>query len=793
MIEIKRKGFRLDIPSSQVVTFKKAQNLNGIQNRYAYSNTFSLEKTANNMKLLELSELPTSKVSTMQNGYEVDIVLNGSIQLRNQTMKITKETKDKVDIYILYSDSSLVAGLKTTYINTVTQGFRYTKTFAEFNAKAQQTLANYVLAFVQTQSSAGKYVIEEMPMLINLRYIIRRCFSDLGYTLYGDFAIESSPIGEYFVAPNAGIYQIYGGTGSGFAPSFDVNLTAFELLNQTLAFFNCYATVDDTYKTAIINRWDNLGNYKDTFKDISAYFVDYQDFSFQSKLARVNELTYSDSEATFNSFFTNNLASEEKVTYLASKFGSGSTQLFEDSELQEDGTIPVRGNSEQGETSALRIYKIDKSRTFRLSIYEKGVLKDGRGWRASSVSMREVYDSFHKGYTDFITSPLIQNIKLRYDTILAAEFSLTQVFFIAQQSAYWIPLELNFSTKKDFITVKAMLIKKRKVASPLLKNFNSVLLDFKQASYFTKTMLLRMYPLRGYRATPPPLGLNLASSHLTLGPLPPLPANEYPMNEVIFTRYNGSYNRLYVNGVFLPADSLPQSFLLSDLTENSIVIEADPTADQPNTVSDSLYLRAVDTNGGVSNEAYINIKHTGIARLESNFQSEAYVYEKIGFRNGRLQLQPFTYFVGQRPNISDTFTEVAVQALENTTAIPESFNLVRSDDAYTDVKVRIEPLSLRLTDTVVGPGAELIRTKASLIIKVGNTESVIVSVDKVGVGVMDIDISQKTKTISSLPYGTPIKVYMSYYFINTGVFEGLRNVKAEVSATQVSISTVKTA
>lgn len=787
MIEIKRKGFRLDIPISQVVTFKKAQNLNGIQNRYAYSNTVSLEKTANNMKLLELSELPTSKVATMQNGYEVDIVLNGSIQLRNQTMKITKETKDKVDVYILYSDSSLVAGLKTTYINTVTQGFRYTKTFAEFQQKAQQSLPNYALAFVQTQSPAGKYVIEEMPMLINLRHIIRKCFSDLGYTLYGDFAIENSPVGDYFVAPNAGIYQIYGGTGTGFAPSFDVNLTAFELLNQTLAFFNCYADVDDTYKTVIINRWDNLGNYKDTFKDLTGYFVDYQDFAFQSKLARVNELTYSDSEPTFNSFFTDNLSSEEKATYLASKFGSGSTQLFEDSEVQEDGTIPLRANTEPGETSALRIYKIDRSRLFRMDIYEKGVAKDGIAFRAASVSMREVYDTFHKGYADFITSPLIQNIKLRYDAILASEFSLTKVFFIAQQSAYWIPLELNFSTKKDFITVKAMLIKKRKVASPFLKNFNSILLDFKQASYFTKTMLLSMYPLRQYLPVPPLFGDVTAG----VGSLPPRPANQYPMSEVIFTGYDGSYNRLYVNGVFLPADSLPQTFLLSELTENSIVIEADPTADQPNTVSESLYLRAVDTNGGVSNEAYINIKHTGIARLESNFQSEAYLYEKNFFNNGRLQLQPFTYFVGQRPNLSDTFIEVAVQALENTTVIPESFNLVQSDDAYTDVRVRISPFTVKITDTATGSGTDGIRTQVKLIVMVGATASVLATIDKVGTGVLTANISQKSKLINSLPYGTAIKVYLSCDFItsNSGVS---RSVKVEVSAAQVAISTVKT-
>ena len=89
-IEILRKGFRLDIDPSQVVTFKKSQNLNGVQNRYAYSNTIKLEKTANNEKLLGLFYMPANKLTSLKDGYEVDIVFNRSINLRNQTLKIQK-------------------------------------------------------------------------------------------------------------------------------------------------------------------------------------------------------------------------------------------------------------------------------------------------------------------------------------------------------------------------------------------------------------------------------------------------------------------------------------------------------------------------------------------------------------------------------------------------------------------------------------------------------------------------------------------------------------------------------
>src|SRR6187455_1630200 len=117
MIEIFRKGFRLDIPAEQVVTFKKSQNLNGVQGRYAYSNTVSVEKTANNIKLLELFDQPSSMASTLQNGYEVDVVLNGNIQMRNQTLTVQKNSKDKVDLYLLYADNALVVKLKEQFVN----------------------------------------------------------------------------------------------------------------------------------------------------------------------------------------------------------------------------------------------------------------------------------------------------------------------------------------------------------------------------------------------------------------------------------------------------------------------------------------------------------------------------------------------------------------------------------------------------------------------------------------------------------------------------------------------------
>jgi len=290
MIEIFRKGFRLDINPTQVITFKKSQNLNGIQDRYAYSNTISLDKTANNKKLLELFDLPTNKVASLMNGYTVDVVLNGSINLRNQTLKIQKETLEKIDTYLLYSDNALVVKLKEQYINAIVAGFLYKKDINEFFNKSEGVTSR--TAFVETQENSGLYVIEEMPILIQLQELLKMVFVSNGYTVYGDFFVADNDVSEYYVAPNKGVYQIYE-TGLGFAPTFDANLTAFDFLNQTLAFFNCYAEVDDTYRTLVVNKWTNLDGYKSNYVDYSKYFVNYSDYTFQSKLAKRNELTYS--------------------------------------------------------------------------------------------------------------------------------------------------------------------------------------------------------------------------------------------------------------------------------------------------------------------------------------------------------------------------------------------------------------------------------------------------------------------------------------------------------------------
>jgi hypothetical protein len=759
MIEIYRKGFRLDIPTEQIVTFKKSQNLNGIQERYSFSNTGTAPKTANNKKLLELFDLPTNKVKSLMNGFTVDVVLNGSIQLRNQTLTIQKETQESINWYLLYSDNALVVKLKEQYLNAITADLKYKKTLVDLSAQTLGSFARTLL--VETQPASKLFVVEEMPILINLQKLIERIFVSNGYSVYGDFFRATNTVKDYYVAPNKGVYQIYSGAGEGFSPTFDETLDAFTFLSQTLAYFNCYADIDDTYKTVVISLWSNLGNYKSSYVDYSKYYVNYQDYSFQSKLAKRNELTYSDSGTTFNSFFSNNLSSQDKAAYLTSAFGTGGLNTFDDADVQDDGSIAVRGNGAVGEVSAVRIFKAGPA-PIGTKVYVGGVATPFLLNTAKPVSMRDVYTEFHKDYIDYILSPLIQYVIFRYDDILAASFSMTEVFFIEQLSSYWIPLELNFSTKKDQIVVKAMLVKKRKVEVPILNNFNSILLDFKERALFPLESLLSMYPI---------------------------PPNKYPWDVVIFKRYVEDLNRLYVNDVLIPSNSLPQAFAIADLA--TIKIEANKPSDvTPDTNTASLYLEAVDANGGVSNEAYINIQHSGVASLESNFaQVDEFTYSRSGFDSGSLRVSPNVYYQGAKPNLNNTVNQTEVVSTEGN--VGDDFNLIEGADTYSNVLVNIRPFTLRMDTDNNGLGRA--RATCQAVVVVDNTIYTLTERSVRNNDNVTFEIPALQKLIPSVTTGTKIKVFLFFDFDNTrGANAGSIDVSLWINNWAVDISTIKT-
>lgn len=753
-IEIYRKGFRLDIKPEQVVTFKKSQNLNGVQNLYSYSNTIQLEDTANNRKLLELFPLPTSKVASLMNGYEADIVLNGSINLRNQTLKIQKEGKDKIETYLLYNDNILVSTLKKTYINTVAKDYLYKKNISDFIEFS---------AFMETQPKSGLFVMEEIPRLINLQELVIKMFTQNAYSVFGDFSVANSLFSEYFIAPNKGVYRIYSGAGEGFAPSFDSDLDAYTFLNSVLALFNCYADVDDNLKTVIINKWSNLSNFKTDYADYSKKYIDYEEYSFQSKLSKKNLLTYSDSGTAYNSFFTNNLSSEKESTYLNSDFGTGALNIFDDSKIETSGVIPLRLNGEAGDVSSIKLFKKTEA-TITANIFIGGAATPVTNVQAAPVSMLTIYTDFHKEYTDFILTPLLGKFKFKYDDILAAGFSMTKVFFVEQLASYWIPLEINFSTKKDIFSAKAMLVKKRKIESPILYNFNSVLLDFKEKAAFPIASLLSMYPI---------------------------PPNKAEWETVIFKSYDQDLNKLYINDILITAASLPQAFNISDIV--SIKFEANKAADTvADTNTDSFIVQAIDTNGGTSNTAYITVKHTGVASLESNFaQTEEYAYSRGDFDRGDVIVSPNVYYLGPKPNLNDTVLQTETKVLDGTWIPDDSFNLAISNDSYTDVKIEIPsfPIYLRTKNGGIGKA----RATATVKIFDGVNTFNLYQVSSADNNEATFTVPKLTHNITAFGTGKKLRVYIHYFFDNRrGSNSGSMDVWTTINNFKVNISTIKT-
>jgi len=748
-IEILRKGFRLDIDPSQVVTFKKSQNLNGVQNRYAYSNTIKLEKTANNEKLLGLFYMPANKLTSLKDGYEVDVVFNRSINLRNQTLKIQKENLDTVDTYLLYTDSALVVALKELYVGQVAKKYTYNKT------ASAMIVGN---ALTETQPESGLYVIEEMPLLINLQDLMKDIFEAAAYSVYGDF-FNDAIFEEFFVAPNEGTYQTF--TGTPFAPTFDPDLDCYTFMKDVLTLFNCYVDVDDTDRTVSVNRWTNLGDYKNNFVDYSKHYNKYKDYAFQSQLAKKNDLKYSDSGTSYDSFFTNTLSSQDDTTYLNSNFGTGSLNIFENAEVEDGGTIPLRAEGEKGEISAVRILRKSVD-PITVTIYEAGQPRAITALKATPVSMQTIFTEFHKDYTDFILTPIISNIEFNYNDILAASFSMTKVFFVEQTSSYWIPLEQNYSTKKDGISVKAMLVKKKKVESPTLYNLNSVLLDFKEKGTI---------PLDTFRD------------------LYPMPPNKNDWQVVVFTEYNQDLNSLYVNDVLITADSLPQAFLMDDLV--SLKIEANKASDtQPDTNSASIYFRAIDTAGGESNEAFINVVHTGVANLESNYsQTESLYFELLSVDHGRRYASPNVYRVGSRPNLNDTLQQTA-NVLE--TSVNDNLNLIEATQNYTgSVRVDFSAFTMHIRSSNNGIGKA--RTYAKVVVEAGSYKRTFEEVSTVNDEEETHYMNPGSVTFPNLPLGAPVRAYVDFTFDNRrGSNSGSMSSRVTITNFNVDISTTIT-
>ena len=615
MIQIFINNEELDLDSKTLVTFKKSQQLNGIQNQYSYSNNINLDDSSKNRRLLGINYLPNSKAKSMTQGYSCDIVLNGCIFLKKQTLKVQKESKGKIPVYLIFTDNFFIAKSKETALNLISLNSNYEKSLVNFIATngASGLLRT---APISAQDQSSLVVVEEVNPLLHIKTMMQLVVSGLGYNFEGDFFIDTE-IEKYYTNANVGIYATDG------QPYFDPNLTVYDFIVYVLKTFNGFIDVSDSTKSAGIYLWKNIETIKKNFVDFSTYFVDFTEYSFEGGLSKKNTMTYSSSPDFYNGYFENNKSIVETSEYLKSDFGAGSQRLFDDQELEEDGTILPRVVGETSEPSTLNIYRFEETLS-EVAIYYGGVKSLQNMYRAFSPNIFEIYTNFHSAYTKNISLPTIGNFTFKYDAIFLARLKMQQVFFIKQLSTYWLPLELNFSTAKDKVSIKSLMIQKTALDIPIIFDAN-VSVGFYGIFVFPNANIL-------YSAL-----------------------NKSPQSIFVVQSFDTTKNKVFITGsdnVRTEILSLP--YTINVKTKFILEIEnKDPINQKDN--SDLLF-QFISEEGGVSRIGKINIQHNGTANFISEFRSTldtdfTYIRNDVDFF---YQLVNYSSKINTPINIPDT-------------------------------------------------------------------------------------------------------------------------------------------
>lgn len=582
MIDIFLNNERLDISDGAVVTFKRAQALNGIQDQYSYSNNFTLKPSAKNKRLLGINYLPNTKAKAMTAGYEVDVVLNGSIFLKRQKLKVQKESADAIPVYLIFVDNLFISSAQNKLLDAVNWGVLYTPILSEFynrNVTAAGTTSR--TAPISAQDTSGIIAVEEIPILLRADYMVQTIISSLGYAIEGDF-FESADVKQYYFNPNLGIYA----TSTG--PRFDTKMTTYEFIIEALKLFNAFIVINDSNKSAGVYLWKNIETIKRNFRDYSSKFVNYKDYTFEGGLAKNNKITYSGSPAFYNSYFENNKSIVETATYLSSKFGAGNMRLFEDQEINEAGGVDLRIDGETADPNTINIYKFADALT-PFSIYENGVKYTENLYGATSPNIYEIYIKFHQAYTQNIKLPTIGLFTFRYDIIFLSNFKMHEVFYIKQLASYWIPLEENHSTEKKDITVKALMIEKSRVDIPIVFDYNIV---------------LGFYALFVF----PDAGALYSAANRSPKSIFTVEACDFTKNNIFITGTSGVRTQVL---------SVPQNF---DVTTR-FILEVENCENVNAKTNSDLLFTFTSVEGGTSRIGKINIAHNGRASFLSEFRA----------------------------------------------------------------------------------------------------------------------------------------------------------------------------
>lgn len=647
MLDIILNNEKLDISDGAVVTFKRAQALNGIQEQYSYSNNFTLKPSAKNKRLLGINYLPNTKAKAMTAGYEVDVILNGSIFLKRQKLKVQKESADAIPVYLIFVDNLFISGAQAKPLDSVNWGVLYTPVLSEFYYRnilsAGETSRT---APISAQDASGLIVVEEVPILLRADFMVQTVISSLGYAIEGDF-FEAADVKEYYFNPNLGIYK----TSTG--PRFDTKMSSYEFIIEALKLFNAFIVINDSNKSAGVYLWKNIDTIKRNFKDYSSKFVNFKDYTFEGGLAKNNKITYSGSPDFYNSYFENNKSIVDNSTYLASKFGAGSMRLFEDQDINDDATIDIRPDGESADPNTINIYRFAATLA-PFSIYEAGIKYIENMYAATSPNIYEIYIKFHQAYTQNIKLPTIGLFTFRYDIIFLSNFKMHEVFFIKNLASYWIPLEENHSTEKKDITVKALMIEKARVDVPIVFDYN-ISIGFYALFIFENAGAL-------YSA-----------------------ANRSPQSIFTVEACDFTKNNIFItgtNGIRTQVLSTPQNF---DVTTR-FILEVENCENINTRTNSDLLFTFTSIEGGTSRIGKINIAHNGRASFLSEFRSAL----DTEYSYGRTNVADFTRFLNYsgkittpvnipdtlEPNIGDVYAPGIISANAAAAAAANNFGML---------------------------------------------------------------------------------------------------------------------
>lgn len=614
MIQIYLNNELLDIDPANVVTFKKSQQLNGVQDLYSFSNTFNLKNSSKNRRLLKINYLPNSKAQSITVGYDVDVVFSGCIFLKNQKLKVQKETAAGLPVYLIFTDSNFLAKAKSITLNQIGLGVSYGKTLAEF--EALNAPSDYVrTAPISAQDTSGFISLDETPQLLNIKTSLTKIFDFMGYAYSGDLLTDTD-LPKFFMSPNVGVY------GPEALPSFADTLTVYDFIINFLKTFNGYIEVSDSSRAIGLYFWKNIETIKSRFVDYSDHFVNFKEYVCEGGLAKLNTMTYADSPDFYNGYFDNNKSIENEKNYLSSGFGAGTLRLFGDQELQEDGKLELRPIGEKTDPQTINIFKFEDT-IKSTGVYTEGLPVYANVYRAFSPNILEIWQRFHKKYCDNIALPTTGLFTFRYDAVFLSEFRMSEVFFVKQLSTYWLPLELNFTSKKENIQVKCLMIEKTRTDAPEVFDFNV------SVGFFGEVVVN---------------DINLLYSIL----------NTSPADTLIIESADLAKNNIFINGTQILAFPTP----IDVSTNFEIVIQNNDPINQID--NSNILFQFVSQDGGISRTATLNVAHNGRANYLSEFRSnpaEVFVFERNDTNGVKVRLN-YSAQVSTQIDIPDSFAPI---------------------------------------------------------------------------------------------------------------------------------------